>query len=230
MSFFLPDPLSPPVSPQITMLGLLLSAVLSCIIQIHVANCESPEGNETSPDTPTPAEMLTSTTVQPIATMSQSSLTSAHSTPPPSGKQPTCWELLDERCLPVFLLVGGLIVACTVLIVSTLVLAWKVCLLSQRVGALSRRTEPIGQAGCERGPTGKKSRLSETELRESTRVADHLLGARGGTEEEGEDRDVTQDKAEEAKEADHSTRPAPPQEPSKADPTSEGTEKPEAEV
>lgn len=223
------------------MLGLLLYVILPCIIQLQVANCELQNDTQTSPATSTPTEMLTSTTVQSSTTMSRSSFTPAHSTPSPSSEQPSVCKFFGKGCHSVLLLVGGLIVACTILILSTLVLAWKVCLLSKRVSALSSSADLISQMECTRVTTVKKSSQSETELREgSVLVDDHLHEGKGGMEE-GEEGTANEDKAEEAEEAakreeaspaptENSSNPAAQEEPAKADSTSEGTEKPKAEV
>lgn len=127
--------------------------------------------------------------------------------------------------------------ACTVLLLSTLVLAWKVCLLSKRVSALSSNADLISQTERRQGTTVKKSSLSEAEPMEgSALMADHLHEGKEGTEEE-EEGTTKEVKAEEAVEAtkreeaspapvENSSSPPPQEEPAKAD----GTEKPKAEV
>lgn len=143
------------------------------------------------------------------------------------------------------LMIGGLIIACTALILSTLVLAWKVCLLSKRVSALSGSSaDLIGQTERARATPAGKGSPSETELREGSMLMAEPLseGKRGSEEEEEEEAGAAnEDRVEEAEEAGkreeaspapakNCSSPAPQEEPTKADPASEGTEKPKDEV
>lgn len=224
------------------MLGLLFYVLLMSTVQLQVANCELQNDNQTYPatSTPTTEEMLSSTTVQPSTTMSRSSFAPTHNTPSPSSEQTTVCKLFGKDFNPMFLVVGGLIIACTILILSTLVLAWKVCLLSKRVSALSNSADLVGQRECTREATVKKSSLTETEPREgSMLMADHLHEGEGGTaEEEGNANEDEAEKEEEAAKreeaspapAEDSSSPAPQEEPAKADSTAEGTEKPKDDV
>lgn len=222
------------------MFGLLLYIILSCTIQLHVANCQSQNYNETFHETSTPIEMKAPSTVQSSKTMSQSSSVPAHSETSP-GSQPTpVWKFFNNSPRPVLLLVGGLIIACTILILSTLVLAWKVCLLSKRVSALSSSADLISQTECTRGTAARKSSVSETALGECIMLTDeHLHEGKGGTEEE--EGAANKDMAEEAEDAakeeeatppptENSSSPAPQEEAAKAGSTSEGTDKPKDEV
>lgn len=121
-------------------------------------------------------------------------------------------------------------IACAVLVLSTLVLAWKVCLLSKRVSTLSSSADLISQTERTRETTVKKSSLSEAELKEdSMLMADHLHEGKGGMEEEEEEEGIAkEDKPEEADEAakreeaspaptENSSSPVPQEEPAKAD-------------
>lgn len=119
-----------------------------------------------------------------------------------------------------------MIIACTILILSTLVLAWKVCLLSKRVSVLSSNADLVDQTECMRGAAAERSSLFETELREgSMLMEDHLHEGKGGMEEQ--DETAKENKAEEAEEAakreeaspvptENSPSPVPQEEPAKA--------------
>lgn len=117
------------------------------------------------------------------------------------------------------LITGGLIIVCTVLILSTLILAWKVCLLSKRISALSSNVDLSSHTGHTRGTNVKESSLWETELREgSMLMGDHLQ--EGGAEE------AAAEKVEDASPApaENSSHPAPEGE------ASEGGEKDEKDA
>lgn len=51
-----------------------------------------------------------------------------------------------KHCLPVLMVSGGLIIACAILLISTLILAWKVCHLSGRLKALASNDDLISSS------------------------------------------------------------------------------------
>lgn len=145
------------------MLGLLVFAVLLSRIQ-HV----EPYRNSTAK---TPA----STTVQ-SSTMSMSSLSSLRrsiSTAKPKGDS-QCFA--NEHCLPVLLVIGGLLLACMILMLSTLMLSVLMCLARRRVNALIGSADLDSHKGYRRG--------SEIEPRVvSVLLADRPHGVTDATEE-----------------------------------------------
>lgn len=67
-----------------------------------------------------------------------------------------------------FMVAGGLIIACTILLVSTLILACKVCQLSCRIKALSENTDLVSSTEYWTGTTMKNKNKSDTETREAS--------------------------------------------------------------
>lgn len=197
------------------MLGLLVYAVLFSRIQLPVVNGDL--GNQTEPDVNT-TKIATSPRVLPSVTTKSSLSTSRHGVSPPPQQPQFCQLFKNDDCILV-LMTGGLIIACTLLILSTLALAWKVCLLSKRISALSSNVDLSSQAGHTRGTNAKESSLCETELREgSMLMGDHL-------QEDGAE-EAAAERVEDASPAcaENSSHPAPQGEPS------EGGEKDEKDV
>eukprot|EP00066_Takifugu_rubripes_P020511 XP_011609777.1 PREDICTED: uncharacterized protein LOC105417481 [Takifugu rubripes] len=199
------------------MLGLLVYAVLFSRIQLHVVNCDL--GNETQPYVNT-AGTSASTTVQPSTTTKLSLSTSTyHGTSAKTPQQPQFCQLFKDGDCILVLITGGLIIACTVLILSTLILAGKVCLLSKRLSALSSNVDLSSHTGHTREANVKESSLWENELKEGSMLMGDRL-QEDGTEE------AAAEKVEDASpaSAEDSSHPAPQGEPS------EGGEKDEKDV
>ncbi|XP_031713210.1 uncharacterized protein LOC116388981 [Anarrhichthys ocellatus] len=127
-------------------------------------------------------------------TVSQTS--KSHSTSRSPGPQPTttststtidmCYR---KECLTVFLVAGGLIIACTILLLSTLLLMCKVCQLSNRVKMLSVNGDLISTSEYWIGTAKKSKSAPETEAKETTvLMTDIILGqedmGNGAAEEE----------------------------------------------
>lgn len=106
-------------------------------------------------------------------TSTQSATTTTHlsqsvkpSPKPQSNAPDNIFNLRD--CLPMFMVAGGLIIACTILLVSTLILAWKVCQLSCRIKALSENADLVSSTEYWMGTTMKNKSKSDTETREAS--------------------------------------------------------------
>lgn len=174
---------------------------------------------------------------------------SSHSTKPSLGPQPTTPNGMFYRkeCLPVFMVTGGLIIACAILLVSTLMLAWKVCQLSRRIKALSSNADLISNSEYWIGTDKRNKSKSETEPRETSVLMANLGQSQeetgnGATKGEGgtvngdnkkEDGHATNSEEASTTSAEYSSSSKPQEEatdsqPTKAvaAPTSEGTEEP----
>ncbi|XP_010768671.1 uncharacterized protein [Notothenia coriiceps] len=117
---------------------------------------------------------------------------SSHSISMPSGKhRPTTistattstttpFHMYRKECLQLFMVSGGLIIACTILLVSTLLLIWKVCQQSRRIKALSSNADLISTSGYWMGTAKRNKSASELEAKENT----VLMSDIGQTQEE----------------------------------------------
>lgn len=106
---------------------------------------------------------------QPPTTVSRDS--STRSASPTPGRQPTTTPIgmfQRKECLPVFMVAGGLIIACTILLVSTLLLIWKVCQLSRRIKMLSSNSDLISTSEYWIGTAKKNKSTPETGAKETT--------------------------------------------------------------
>lgn len=175
------------------MKGLLF---LLCCVEILAARCgaadvpssQNPattawknDSNAPSQPDPTRDASRMSATLSP-PTVSQTS--KSHSTSRSPGPQPTTTSTsttidmyYSRECRPVFMVAGGLIVACTILLLSTLLLMCKVCQLSNSVKMLSVNGDLISTSEYWIG-TGKKIKTApETEAKETTvLMADIIQG------------------------------------------------------
>nr|XP_046267609.1 mucin-5AC [Scatophagus argus] len=98
-----------------------------------------PTSSFTSPRS-TPKISSSMTTRSPTPPAQFSSRPSTSSSP---GSQPTTLiaYFYRKECLPILMVTGGLLIACTFLLLSTLLLACKVCQLSGRIKALRSNTD-----------------------------------------------------------------------------------------
>ncbi|KAL3042285.1 hypothetical protein OYC64_020264 [Pagothenia borchgrevinki] len=95
-----------------------------------------------------------------------------------------------RECLPLFMVSGGLIIACTILLVSTLLLIWKVCQQSRRIKALSSNADLISTSEYWMGTAKRNKSASELEAKENTVLMSDIGQTQeemgnGTTEEEG---------------------------------------------
>uniref|UniRef100_A0A3Q4B0R6 Uncharacterized protein n=1 Tax=Mola mola TaxID=94237 RepID=A0A3Q4B0R6_MOLML len=85
----------------------------------------------------------------------------------------------------IFLVTGGLIIACTILLVSTVLLSWKVCHLSRRIKALSSNAELISNSDYWMGSAKRMKRKSEAGPADSNVLMVDLGEAQWKTDKEG---------------------------------------------
>lgn len=95
-----------------------------------------------------------------------------------------------RECLPLFMVSGGLIIACTILLVSTLLLIWKVCQQSRCIKALSSNADLISTSEYWMGTAKRNKSASELEAKENTVLMSDIGQTQeemgnGTTEEEG---------------------------------------------
>lgn len=119
-----------------------------------------------------PTSLMTSQSTSSVSKTTRT--TTVYSTLAPSTTNPPS-SLLDllfnkTACGPVFMVTGGLIIVCTILLVSTFLLAWKVCQLSRRIKALSSDVELISDSEyrTENGKKNKSKSETETEPKETS--------------------------------------------------------------
>ncbi|XP_070838697.1 uncharacterized protein [Chaetodon trifascialis] len=134
------------------------------------------------------------------------------------------------------MVVGGLIIVCTILLLSTLLLACKVCQLSSRIKALSSNTELISSTEYWTGTAKKNKSEPETEPKETSVLMGDISQTQqemgnGATEEGGkvnkerqmgeEDKKEVGDtaKSEEASAAENSSSSKPQEEAANSQPT-----------
>ncbi|XP_044078421.1 uncharacterized protein LOC122888259 [Siniperca chuatsi] len=99
-----------------------------------------------------------------------SQFSNSHTTSPPPGPQPTTTHnsvFYRKECLTVFMVSGGLIIACVILLISTLLLACKVCQLSRDIKVLNSNVDLISNSEYRMGTKKNKSK-SEAEATETS--------------------------------------------------------------
>lgn len=134
--------------------GLLL--LLCCTQILSVVLCDNQTAaesqndvnntiSETSTDPPSaPAETSAFTGIQlpvgtSLATRTRTSASATASTTPST----TPGFINVKECLPILLVTGGLIICCTILLISTLILTCHVCHLSRQIKALSSSDDDL---------------------------------------------------------------------------------------
>ncbi|XP_069001714.1 uncharacterized protein [Embiotoca jacksoni] len=75
------------------------------------------------------------------------------------------WTHYGKTC---FMVNGGLIIACTILLISTVLLVWKVCQLSRHVKMLSSNADLVSNSEYWMGTAKKNKKESETEAKETS--------------------------------------------------------------
>lgn len=195
----------------IQILGALMCEAQNSTATQHTPSSNSAETiNQTSNSIPPTNNLMTTRSTTSITTTTRATTLCSQdpstTTPPPS--------LLDHlfgkmTCGPVFMVTGGLIIVCTILLVSTLLLAWKVCQLSRRIKALSCDVELVSNTEY-RTENGKKNKSkSETEPKETSVLMADLSQTEEETattkEEEGKVNEDGKTAEEEKKEVGDST-------------------------
>lgn len=135
----------------------------------------------TSGDMPESGHVVTS--VLPTA-VSHFSITKPTPIPNPKAIMPNILFSWREY-FSIFLVTGGLIIACTILLVSTVLLSWKVCQLSRRIKALSSNVELISNSDYWMGSAKRMKRKSEAGPAESNVLMVDLGEAQWKTDKEG---------------------------------------------
>lgn len=96
-------------------------------------------------------------------------LPSMHTTKTSAAPSDVPHNLIDTKhCLPILVVTGGLIIACAILLISTFMLAWKVCHLSRRVKVLASNDDLLSNTDFWTGKSDKAKAKVETEDREDT--------------------------------------------------------------
>lgn len=228
---------------DIKMRGLLLYLILSALlISPHPSSQQSFE-NETSTGV-TVLHSTLSVTSQTVTT-TQSPPSTTHLSPRPSIKPSTDQQtttgsnqLYKKECMREFMVAGGLIIACMILLISIMALTCKVLRLNRTIKALGCHPDSSDNSEYSKGTTKKSQSKSETESGESkmlmvdlnqTQEAIEATKEEGGRATEDNNEEVGDDSTNE----DASTPPAenshnskPQDEPTNAAPTSDGKEEP----
>ncbi|XP_040907211.1 uncharacterized protein LOC121190492 [Toxotes jaculatrix] len=87
-----------------------------------------------------------------------------HPTPTPTPG----WMFYRKECLQVFIVTGGLIIGCTILLVCTLILTCRVCQLSRHLKMLTEDADLISNSEYWMGTARKNKSKSETEAKETS--------------------------------------------------------------
>ncbi|KAL6099030.1 uncharacterized protein ACO6RY_18034 [Pungitius sinensis] len=136
-------------------------------------------GNQ-NPNSSPPASITPPTTHPNSTNPSLSQDSNNHSASPSSGQQTTIasttpttpttplLSIYSKQCRPVVIVAGGLIIACAILLISTLLLVCKVCQLSIQVKMLSDNADLISTTEYWMGTAKKRKSVSETEAKETT--------------------------------------------------------------
>ncbi|XP_022601726.1 uncharacterized protein LOC111222313 [Seriola dumerili] len=109
----------------------------------------------TSPS-PAPQKPTTTTTTSFTTTTSTSSIRA------PNGM------FFQKECLTVYMVTGGLIIACSILLASTLLLTWRVCQLNRHLKMLSTDADLISTSQYWMGTARKTKSKSETQAKETS--------------------------------------------------------------
>ncbi|XP_054482406.1 serine-rich adhesin for platelets-like [Anoplopoma fimbria] len=111
---------------------------------------------------PSPHKQSITSTTTTRATSTRATSTRATSTSTPINM------FNMKECRPVFIVAGGLIIACTILLISTLLLIYKVCRMSRRIKTLSNDNDLISTSEYWMETAKKSKGASETEAKETT--------------------------------------------------------------
>ncbi|KAK2879697.1 hypothetical protein Q8A73_023509 [Channa argus] len=171
---------------NINMIGFLL--LLLCLESIHasgeISTHQGPghksDDNETStspPHSEGTSVMITDSSMNVKVSSTVQETLSSVSTNPTNPNKSTISStsssilgdlLKNKECLLLLMVCGGLIIACTILLLSTLLLIWKVCQLNRRLKALSSNNDLISTTEyCVRAAKMNENQ-SEPEPKEST--------------------------------------------------------------
>ncbi|TKS83522.1 Oligodendrocyte-myelin glycoprotein [Collichthys lucidus] len=166
----------------------ILSALLCGAEQQFTGS--SPSDTESLPDTTSFSTSMTEASTAMISTHRATAKITSKSPTTPSVTQTTALHnLFDRKCLPLVMVSGGLMVVCTILLVSTLLLACKVCHLTRRIKDLSSNSDLISNSEYWMGTDKKGKSKSEAEPKETTVMMADInetpAETGNGTKEEG---------------------------------------------
>ncbi|XP_029956949.1 cell wall protein DAN4-like [Salarias fasciatus] len=168
-----------------------------------------PSSQHTSPSAgPVTTKIPTTTRTTPKTTITTTTTTTAASV------------FTDKTCVPALMVSGGLILVCFIFLMSTLLLAWRVCHLNRRIKALSSNDNMVSNCEYYVGTAKKDKSKTETEAEETTLLMADLQQTEGekrngAAKEDGEKVNQDGQKEEEKKAGDA----APSDEASAADET-----------
>ncbi|XP_029304209.1 uncharacterized protein LOC115019032 [Cottoperca gobio] len=118
----------------------------------------------------------------------------SHAAPPlPGAHRPTTKPFVmfyRKEYLSLLMVTGGLIIACAILLFTTLLLIWKVCKLSRRIKMLSSNADLISTSEYWVGTAKRNKSASEKEDKETTVLMSDIIQTQedignGTTKEEG---------------------------------------------
>ncbi|XP_037603566.1 uncharacterized protein LOC119475178 [Sebastes umbrosus] len=152
----------------------------------------APASEASPPADPTSVASSVASTVSPT-TVSPSPGPQPTTTTTTSSTTPIA-VFYKKECLPVYMVAGGLIIACAILLLSTLFLMCKVCQLSKRVKMLSDNADLISTSEYWMGTAKRNKSASETEVKETTVLMADIAQTQeemgnGTTKEEGGNKD-----------------------------------------
>lgn len=114
----------------------------------------------------------------------------------PAPTSPLHTLFFKKECLTLYMVAGGLIIACTILLISTFMLSWKVCRLNRHIKMLSSNSDLISTSEYWLGTAKKSKSNSGTQARETT----VLMSDIGQTQEEAPAEVATKEEGEKVKE------------------------------
>ncbi|CAJ1064264.1 uncharacterized protein LOC117812578 [Xyrichtys novacula] len=129
-----------------------------------------------------------------LSTRSPTTVSKSHSTSSSDGStlpNSSSGLFFNEECLLVYMVAGGLILVCFILLLSTLLLACRVCRLSRRVKELSSNEDLVSTVEYRMGTDKKNKSKPENEPEETAVLMSDLSHTKeemgnGNTKEEGE--------------------------------------------
>ncbi|XP_053703774.1 uncharacterized protein LOC128748806 [Synchiropus splendidus] len=138
-----------------TLTSLLCGAQITTVILPGPLNQTSQEGNSTASHVTAPFDLSPNVTSEstPLTTSSAevNTVYKGQTTQSTSGRTTDCsapsQSSYRQQCLPLLMLNGGLILATVILLISTVLLTWKVCHLNRRIKTLSSDADLI--SNCE---------------------------------------------------------------------------------
>ncbi|XP_075876436.1 uncharacterized protein LOC142884579 [Nelusetta ayraudi] len=181
-------------SPILNMSGLLF--LLCCMLTVtwgdKISEITHQPSTTVNQNTSEQASFFPTNASTLVSTPGVTQLTK-HISQPTSGQSPKTSAPDDnsrnnfidtKHCLPVLMLTGGLIIACTILLISTLMLACQVCHLSGRLKALASDEDLVSSSDYWTGKAKRAKGKVETEDKEDSVLLDEIDQKQGDAKEE----------------------------------------------